>query len=50
MGMLRDHITHVQEVARRLDKEQMVPMRRNQAFLQTVALAFEEMYSRQPTR
>ena len=48
--MLRDQITQVQEVARRLDKEQMAPMRRNQAFLQTVAQAFEEVYSRQPTR
>ena len=50
MGRLRDQITQVQEVARRVDKEQMAPMRRNQAFLQTVALAFEELYSRQPTR
>jgi len=50
MGRLRDQITQMQEVARRVDKEEMAPMRRNQAFLQTVAQAFEELYSRQPTR
>ena len=46
MGRLRDQITQLQEVARRVDKEQMEPMRRNQEFLQTVAQAFEEVYSR----
>jgi hypothetical protein len=50
MKRIRLEIGTVESMIGRVEKEQMSPMRKNREFLDGVAEAFEEIYSRSPTK